>query len=192
MQISPAVAGLVGHAKAGIEHIPPSTLLEPNPGLLSSRYPTQGLSGCVEPSGDAESSFEARRRERASLTGPSHDGLRASARSCGSACRLWGRRWRWRLRWPRGRRFRWPRRQHDNVPGCGSPRRSASPAAIEHRANILLRKMLLNSVARGGTGRNATVRRAEFRAHFQDLAGPGRTEQNGANRISSCGALSNF
>ena len=53
VQKSPAVAGLVGHAKAGIEHIPPSTLLEPNPGLLSSRYPTQGLSGCVEPSGDA-------------------------------------------------------------------------------------------------------------------------------------------
>ena len=43
MQKSPAVAGLGGHARAGIEHIPPSTLLEPIPDALSSRYPTQGL-----------------------------------------------------------------------------------------------------------------------------------------------------
>ena len=43
VQKSPAVAGLVGHAKAGIEHIPPSTLLEPDRGCAVVPVPDSGM-----------------------------------------------------------------------------------------------------------------------------------------------------
>jgi hypothetical protein len=49
---------------------------------------------------------------------------RASPRNRASACALCGGgRW-WRLRWPRGRRLRWPQRQHGDAEGKVSSQRA--------------------------------------------------------------------
>jgi hypothetical protein len=56
----------------------------------------------VMPTGGAAASSAAAALPRGSLLRRP----RLSARIRGSECRLWGRRRRWRLRWPRGRRLR--------------------------------------------------------------------------------------
>jgi hypothetical protein len=91
------------------------TALAPTTGVKTGKTQNQQMFSGLPPKTDLPPDLRTTPAASFSRTPPSRP--RASARSRASECPLCGGRRRWRLRRPRGRRLRWPRRQDGDAEG---------------------------------------------------------------------------